>query len=401
MKKLPYGINDYEKLVEGDYYYVDKTKYIEELENWGVYVRYVRPKSFGKTLFLSMLENYYDVKKKDEFQKLFGETYIGKNPTEMKNSYFVLKFNFSNLNTENIEKTLESFRNIVRIEADIFCKKYDLELNIEEDDEAAIILKKVFSAVNLKNIKENCKNKIYVIIDNYDNFANEIAEFDIENIDNISKKYRTIKCFYEILKEGTEGVVYRIFITGVLPICLVTLFGGINILLELTRDMRLGEMMGFTEGELIKIMEEQKIDKEKQKELLEIIKENYGGYEFLTIPEKCNNLYNPTMCLYFLNTYINSGKISEKLLDEKEVEDLKNTFNFLKDEKDIIEKIANGEEVLVDLPVQFDSDRYFGENEILSTLYYLGYLTINKQELWGETLKLPNQIMKTMLKSVS
>ena len=160
-------------------------------------------------------------------------------------------------------------------------------------------------------------------------------------------------------------------------------------------------MMGFTKEELIKIMVDQKIDKEKQKELLEIMKENYGGYEFLTIPEKCNNLYNPTMCLYFLNTYINSGKISEKLLDEKEVEDLKNIFNFLKDEKDIIEKIANGEEVLVDLPVQFDSDRYFGENEILSTLYYLGYLTINKQELWGETLKLPNQIMKTMLKSVS
>ena len=95
MKKLPYGISNYEELVEDGYYYIDKTKYIEKLENLAEKrILFLRPRKFGKTLFTSTIENYYDIKKEAKFQELFGETYIGKNPTKLKNSYYVLKFNF-------------------------------------------------------------------------------------------------------------------------------------------------------------------------------------------------------------------------------------------------------------------------------------------------------------------
>ena len=100
LKKLPYGISDYERLVENDYYYVDKTKYIELLENIAEpYIMFLRPRKFGKTLFTSTLENYYDIKKVEKFKNLYGETYIGKNPTKLKNSYHILKFNFSGIDT--------------------------------------------------------------------------------------------------------------------------------------------------------------------------------------------------------------------------------------------------------------------------------------------------------------
>lgn len=113
MIKLPYGISDYEELIENGYYYVDKTKYIEEIEEDVTYLMYVRPKNFGKTLFSSTLENYYDIKKADKFEKLFGNTYIGKNPTKNKNRYYILKFDFANIDTTTKETTLQGFKKVV------------------------------------------------------------------------------------------------------------------------------------------------------------------------------------------------------------------------------------------------------------------------------------------------
>lgn len=113
MIKLPYGISDYEELIENGYYYVDKTKYIEEIEEDVTYLMYVRPKNFGKTLFSSTLENYYDIKKADKFEKLFGNTYIGKNSTKNRNRYYILKFDFANIDTTTKETTLQGFKKVV------------------------------------------------------------------------------------------------------------------------------------------------------------------------------------------------------------------------------------------------------------------------------------------------
>ena len=175
MKKLPYGISDYERLVENDYYYVDKTIYIEKLENIAEpYIMFLRPRKFGKTLFTSVLENYYDLKKADKFEKLYGNTYIGKNPTKLKNTYHILRFNFSGIDTTNEETTILGFKNKVASSIKFFVEKYNLDFFVNSNEEAENILDDLIKAFKIQKAEE----KIYVIIDEYDHFANELLGFN-------------------------------------------------------------------------------------------------------------------------------------------------------------------------------------------------------------------------------
>ena len=226
MKKLPYGISDYESLVENNYYYVDKTIYIEKLENLAErYIMFLRPRKFGKTLFTSTLENYYDILKEEKFEKLYGETYIGKNPTKLKNSYYILKFNFSGIDTTDAETTIKGFKEKVIASISDFIKSYNLDFYINSDMTAEGLLNNLLIA--FKNQKQG--KKIYVIIDEYDHFANELLGFNTDQFKNLVSKNGKVRKWYEILKEGTESVVDRIFITGVAPITLDSLTSGFNI----------------------------------------------------------------------------------------------------------------------------------------------------------------------------
>ena len=131
MKKLPYGISNYERIVEENYEYVDKTKYIEKLENLAEpNIMFLRPRKFGKTLFTSVIENYYDIKKVDKFEKLFGETYIGKNPTANKNRYHILRFNFSGIDTSTVEATIKGFKSKVEASINYFAQIYGMDFYI-------------------------------------------------------------------------------------------------------------------------------------------------------------------------------------------------------------------------------------------------------------------------------
>ena len=147
MKKLPYGISNYEELIEDNYYYVDKTEYIEKLENLAEKrIMFLRPRKFGKTLFTSVLENYYDIKKKERFEELFKETYIGKNPTKLRNSYNILKFNFSGIDTTNEETTMRGFKEKVTISIGGFVKKYGLDFNINPEQTTEGLLSSLIEA---------------------------------------------------------------------------------------------------------------------------------------------------------------------------------------------------------------------------------------------------------------
>ena len=277
MKKLPYGISDYERLVENEYYYIDKTIYIEKLENLAEpYIMFLRPRKFGKTLFTSTLENYYDFKKADKFEKLYGNTYIGKHPTKLKNSYHILKFNFAGIDTSNQETTMLGFKSKVQSSIRFFVEKYNLDFFVNNEEEAENILDDLIKAFNIQKAGE----KIYVIIDEYDHFANELLGFNTNQFKNLVSKNGKVRKWYEILKEGTESVIDRIFITGVAPITLDSLTSGFNISSDKTQDERFNEMMGFTEQELRTLMKEQNIEEEKQEELLPIMRENYDGYRF-------------------------------------------------------------------------------------------------------------------------
>ena len=220
MKKLPYGISNYEELIQDGYYYADKTMYIEKLESLAEKrITFLRPRKFGKTLFTSTLESYYDIAKVDKFEKLFGNTYIGKNPTPLKNKYHILKFNFSGIDTTNEETTMKGFKEMVAIPIESFVKKYSMDFYVNWDLTAEGLLNSLIEAFSLQKPEE----KIYVIIDEYDHFANELLEFNTNQFKNLVSKNGKVRKWYELLKKGTESVIDRIFITGVVPITLDSL----------------------------------------------------------------------------------------------------------------------------------------------------------------------------------
>ena len=399
MRKLPNGISNYETIVRENYIYVDKTMYIEKLENLSDRtIMFLRPRKFGKTLFTSTLECYYDVSKKEEFKTLFANTYIGENPTKSKNSYHILRFNFSGISTNTVEEAIKGFKNSTIESIKLFIAKYGIDFYINEEQEAEEILNSLYTAFYIQKPKE----KIYVIIDEYDHFANELLGFKTEEFKNLVAKNGKIRKWYEILKKGTESVVDRIFITGVAPITLDSTTSGFNIARDITKDINFNDMLGFCKDDVKYLMTELEIDERMQDKLLPIIKINYDGYIFSNkIKGDLNKykIYNSNMTLYFLNSYKEQSGIPEELVDINILSDYGKIEAFMElcqdmNKIDILEKIVAGEPVESELTEKFNAEIAFGEKELISLLYYLGYLTIVDKGYSKCKFKIPNDVIR-------
>ena len=392
--KMPYGISNYEKIINDGYYYVDKTMYIEKLENLPeTNIMFLRPRKFGKTLFTSVLENYYDKNKKESFEKLYGNTYIGKNPTKLKNSYCILRFNFSGIDTSTEEATIRGFKKEVASSIEVFINRYNLEFHVNKEDEAENILDNLFKSFYIQKPQD----KIYVIIDEYDHFANELLGFNPEQFRGLVSKNGKVRKWYEILKKGTETVVDRIFITGVAPITLDSLTSGFNIGTDITQDEEFNEMIGFTEEELKEILKNQEISLKEQEKIIPIMKENYDGYKFCLKAK--NQIYNSNMCLYFLSRYIRLGEIPDKLIDTNIASDYSKIGKMLdlckgENRLEILRKTVQGEPIVNTIIEKFNPAIEFTENDMISMLYYLGYLTISGELVGIPELTIPNKVMK-------
>lgn len=392
--KMPYGISNYEKMVNDGYYYVDKTQYIEKLEELPeTNIMFLRPRKFGKTLFTSVLENYYDKNKTNEFDKLFKNTYIGKNPTSLKNSYSILRFNFSGIDTSTEEATIKGFRREVASSIEVFINKYNLNFYVNKEDEAENILDNLFKAFYI----QKPQGRIYVIIDEYDHFANELLGFYPERFKVLVSKNGKVRKWYEILKKGTETIVDRIFITGVAPITLDSLTSGFNIGKDISQDVRFNEMMGFTKEELIQILNKEEIPLEEQEKIIPIMKENYDGYKFSLKAQK--EIYNSNMCLYFLSEYSWSREIPDKLIDTNIASDYSKIGKMLdlckgENRLEILQKTVQGEPIVNNIVEKFNPAIEFTENDMISMLYYLGYLTISGELVGIPELTIPNKVMK-------
>ena len=277
MRQLPKGISNYEDIVRENRIYVDKTMYIEKLEKLSdKTIMFLRPRKFGKTLFTSTLECYYDINKQDRFNELFQNTYIGKNPTNNKNKYCILRFNFSGITTNTFEETIKGFREKVDLGINAFVEYYSLDFYNNPEQSTEGILGSLFQAFRFQKKDQ----KIYVLIDEYDHFANELLGFKTDEFKELVAKNGKIRKWYEVLKEGTETVVDRIFITGVAPITLDSTTSGFNIANDITKDIEFNDMLGFSKEDVKYLMTEIDIPEEKQEELLPVIKENYDGYVF-------------------------------------------------------------------------------------------------------------------------
>jgi hypothetical protein len=399
--KLPYGNSDFNDIRTGNFFYVDKTSYIEKLEQLNAkYLFFIRPRRFGKSLFLSMLEHYYDRNKKDDFERLFGDLYIGKHPTERRNNYFMLNLDFSSLNTSDKTKLEDSFRSTLKSEIIEFFNTYSmyfedismLKEEVRQYDDLRPMWNVLFKAVKRSG------TKIYLIIDEYDHFTNDIfAMGDGQFYKEIIRSSGFVRDFYEAMKIGTKSVIDRIFITGVSPIMLDDLTSGFNISKNLTMHPMFGEMLGFTEEEVRGIVAQfdSNIDPEV---LMDELRSNYNGYLFHE--EGKLRMYNPDMILYFFDEWSTLGYFPKQLLDENVKTDYTRLRRLIANEQNrsqLVEIIAN-EQVTTRIISRFSFDNMYSQENFISLLFYMGFLTIEKAEYHRQVkLVIPNYVIKIVL----
>lgn len=402
--RLPYGISNYQRLISCRYYYVDKTAYIEHLENLNEpYIFFLRPRRFGKSLFVSMLGYYYGFEFREKFNDLFGNYYIGKSPTPEVNSYHILKFDFSRISTDTSEKTLEGFLSNVREGINDFINHYRLcdkkeREGILSKTEPTEVLKAFFGT-----FKGNEPEKaIYILIDEYDHFANELIAFNFNKFKTLISGNGFVRKFYEAIKTATqEGIVDRIFATGVTPITLDSLTSGFNIASNISLEPEFNAMMGFTSDEVESLINDicKACPTCKKEKILKEMEDWYNGYLFNK--EGSERVYNPDMVLYFTNGFSknNRCKYPEEMLDTNIASDYGKVRNLIgvqerKQNIGIIEELIEKGEINSQITRQYNFERDFDSQDFISLLFYMGLITIKEGAFGILKFYIPNYVIK-------
>ena len=398
-KNIPYGIMNYAEIIKGSNYFIDKTKYISKLEKINNPI-FLRPRRFGKSLLCSMLEYYYDINQKENFQNLFGHTWVGENPTENHNSYIILKYDFSAIAiSENLAEIEQNFNrycvgklNQIR---NYYPQLFHSYPGFQPDANISTAL-----ALWLDNLKQSGFPQVYVIIDEYDNFVNQLITLNQDQLyDEITSGDSFFRTFFKVLKEGRQtGSVANVFITGVLPITIDDLTSSYNIGTFLTLDPSFEHMLGFTQTEVNSLIDtiyqDYGIDPSTRKLVDEVIKSQYNGYHFVNT--NIDAVYNPTMLMSFLREFCDQKIIPKNLTDLN----LRTDLSWV---KRITNRPENTEEILTDLirsntipydeeylVSKFNKNQFFNRNYYPISLFYLGMLT-RKDEFM---LELPNLSMR-------
>ena len=391
--KLPYGISNFARLIEDGYHYVDKTGYIEQLENEPApYIFFLRPRRFGKSLFISMLSYYYGLEYQERFDSLFGKFYIGTNPTPRANTYAVLKFEFSRIDTSTPEHTQKSFLQNVLAGVSEFEQRYDKTRRDYRDyDNPAEVLKAFFVTHRDK--------KIYLLIDEYDHFANEILSFHFEHFSDIISHNGFVRKFYEAIKAATgDGVVDRLFVTGVTPITLDSLTSGFNIAQNLSTRKATNAMMGFTEKEVVGLTEAMgSFGQMRGDTTITYLRQWYNGYLFHA--KAPSRIYNPDMVLYYLTEWLQQKEYPEKLIDLNIASDygkIRRLFQLKDPDQNyqVIDQLIHDGFVTSQLTEQFSFERDFTRQDFISLLFYMGFISIENAQGPRLHFTTPNFVIK-------
>ena len=401
MRKIPYGEINYETVIKDNLLYIDKTRYIENLESDIDYKKafYLRPGRFGKSLFTSMLNYYYAIDTKEKFEEIFGNTYIGKHPTENRNKYYILKFDFSGMDTNN-QETLQDMQNKfaqkVKYGAERFVARYNIKCDFEENLTPAQIIGKVFLEFEIQKPEQ----KIYIIIDEYDNFTNGILKGDAGKFLDIVSGEGFVKAFYAIIKENIGiGTVERFFATGIAPITLDSMTTGFNIATDITRYPEFVAMIGLTKHEVKEAIKEvlpEKTEKE-QEEIYNEMEQYYNGYRFSEKSEQ--RTFNTTLVMYYLKEYIKTGERPIKMLDNNiaaNFEKLENLITIKNNpySKEVLEALIQNNEITAPIIDKFNLKMDVTKDTILSMLFYFGYCTIKERKIGlNVSFKIPNYVM--------
>jgi hypothetical protein len=405
--KIPYGDADFESVRIGGYFYQDRTLYIEYLETFGSkYSVFLRPRRFGKSLFINMLKCYYGIEYKEKFDAIFNGLYIHENPTPLAHEYYIFQLDCSGVTTDSQAQIESSFLENVKVAIKRFLEAYEPYFGSKISREAilsqisAADMLKVFFTDVLPFLKDK---KIYVLIDEYDHFTNELVTSNLEYFQKIVARNGFLRKFYEVLKIfAGYGVVGRMFITGVTPLTLDSLTSGFNITSAITLNPNFHNMMGFLESEVIDILEKIGIEKTQAdfELLLADLREWYDGYRFCV--EDMPHLYNTDMILFFAKEYLQKHIYPTNMLDNNIAsgyQKIANIFRIGNNEEENFEHlkefVEEGETTVL-LTEQFNLELNFTLDDVWSMLFYMGMLTL--KEAWGNlwALKMPNYVIKRL-----
>lgn len=407
-KLLPYGMMNFADIRLDNYYYVDKTSFIPVIEQSDRFFFFIRPRRFGKSLTLNMLQHYYDVRTRDKFDALFGDLYIGKHPTRDRNSYLVLYLNFSGISGElhNYRQGLDAHCNT---SFDYFCDIYAeyLPKGIKE-----VLNEKAGAVEQLDYLYHQCElagQQIYLFIDEYDHFTNAILS-DAESIHRYTEethKEGYLRAFFNRVKAGTYSSIKRCFITGVSPVTMDDLTSGFNIGTNYSLTPKFNAMMGFTEDEVREMLTyystkapfHHTVD-----ELIELMKPWYDNYCFAQECYDQPTLYNSNMVLYFVKNYIdNNGKAPRNMIESNIRIDYEKLRMLIRKDKEfahdasIIQTLVSQGYITGELKDGFPAASIVDSDNFVSLLYYFGMLTVSGTFEGKTKLIIPNQVVREQL----
>ena len=405
--KIPYGLSDFKRLRSEGYYFVDKSMYIRTLELCGSFLFFVRPRRFGKSLFLNMLSCYYDLAEKDNFDALFGDLDIGKNPTENRNRYQVLTLDFSQVNICEGKTLQERFDNYMKVYLQVFLLKYDAdygeEFRRELPDASGMSL---FSAI--VGYAKHKGYHLYLMLDEYDNFTNTMLRAEANG------EYRGIthgQGFYREWFKAFKGNFDRIFMTGVSPVTMDDLTSGFNIASNISQDELCNAMIGFSEKEVLELYTDFKgvgrYTGGEPADWVKSIKPWYDGYCFSKSKIGTECVFNSDMVLYHLSALVKTGTSPENMVDVN----IKTDYDKLQTIADIqhrltgggegvlpvTEEIASTGQIAFDLVESFPADKIPEAENFRSLFHYYGILSMAGREMGKTVFKVPNLCVKRQL----
>ena len=383
-KQIPYGIQDFVQVITQNYYYVDKTMYIPKLEDSHNNLFCIRPRRFGKSVFLSMLHAYYDCRTKDKFQEWFGDLWIGKNPTPLQGRYQILHLDFSQVGG-TIENLEEKFNFYLGVQLNGFVRDYlefyseKVQRQVEETKDAGGKLAIIQSEARSKSYP------LYLIIDEYDNFTNTVLN---EQGENVYWAITHAEGFYRDIFKKFKGSFERIFMMGVSPVTLDDVTSGYNIGWHISTKEEFNQMLGFSTEDVREMFtyykSEGKIPADSDIEA--IIKEMKPWYDNYCFSEDAlltqSKVFNCDMVLYYLRNYMSRGQSPKEMIDPNTKTDYNKMKKLIQldkldgDRKGVLRTIIEEGEIICNLVETFPAYKITDPDIFPSLLFYYGMLTI-------------------------
>ena len=407
-KRIPYGMQNWEDVRLRNCYYVDKTRFIPEIEAANDYFFFIRPRRFGKSLLMNMLRQYYDVSKAHLFDRLFGDLWIGQHPTEAHNTYLVLYLNFSAFSgdMEGYKERMDDYCNIQFVS---FLRKYAEHFDTHAVEE----LNQRDGAANqlsyLVDISDKAGQQIYLFIDEYDHFTNIILSTPDTEASYKAETHGTgaFRAFFNAIKSGSDSSIKRLFITGVSPVTMDDLTSGFNIGTNYTMQPEFNAMVGFTEDEVRQMLNYYRQYypfRHTTDELIDVMRPWYDNYCFSAKSLGEPPMYNSDMVLYFVYFYTkDKGRIPESMLDTNIRTDYNKLRMLIRKDRgfehdaSVIQHIVETGGITARLKDSFPSEGITDSDNFVSLLYYFGLLTIAGTYRGKIQFRIPNQVVREQI----